>query len=385
MAMAATSGKPRDRVIERLLAAPEAFEVFAAVQAVEEEAARAAAVTEQRPPEVGSQDQGAGVRDPVRLRAALTLGFPGGSLTGAIRRVQGSGGRAENTDEAAVVELSLASFGLIGPAGVLPRHYTSLVQERVRQHRDRALRNFLDLFNHRAASLLVRAWGKYRTATQRGRLAIRGRAASWDESRSPRDSLSAVLASLLGLGTRSLSNRMQLADERLLYYAGILARRVPAAMPLENLISDCWGVPARIDQFVGRWLALDPIDQTRLGAGGCNQQLGINALAGSRVWSVESAFCIRIGPLALEEFHQWLPGGSRLRELADLVRFHVGPALEATVRPVLAAAEVPPTQLVGVSSASNKRPAGSQLGWTTWLISHPPNVDRADAAFEVLP
>lgn len=380
--MAATGRESHTRLIDRLLSKPEAFEVFTAVQCVEEEAARAAAEAEASlPPEVGSQDRGAGVRDPVRLRAAVTLGFPGGAITSAYRRSNDASGQGAVPP----VELSLACFGLIGPAGVLPHHYTALVQERVRRFRDRTLRNFLDLFNHRAASLLVRAWGKYRAAAQRSRLAVRGRGASWDEAHSPRDPLTATLASLLGLGNRTLADRMRASDQQLLYYAGTLSRRIPAALPLENLIADRWRVPTAIEQFVGRWLTLAPADQTRLGAGRFNQRLGIDAIAGSRVWSVESAFCIRLGPMSLSEFRRWLPGGRQLGELSDVVRFHVGPALEGTLRPILAAAEVPPSRLGGNPLTSDGTPAGSRLGWTTWLVSRPPIADREDAAFEINP
>jgi type VI secretion system protein ImpH len=382
MAMAATGRESHSRLIDRLLAKPEAFEVFTAVQCIEEEAARVAREAEASlPPEVGSQDRGAGVRDPVRLVAAVTLGFPGGAITSAHRHSHDS----SEQDMIGPVELSLACFGLIGPAGVLPHHYTALVQERVRRFRDRTLRNFLDLFNHRAASLLVRAWGKYRPAAQRSRLTVRGQGASWDEAPTPRDPLTATLASLLGLGNRTLADRMRGSDQQLLYYAGTLSRRVPAALPLENLISDRWGVPAVIAQFVGRWLTLASADQTRLSAGRFNQQLGVDAIAGSRVWSVESAFCIRLGPLSLSEFRRWLPGGTQLGELSDLVRFHVGPALEATVRPILSATEVPPCRLGGNPLTSDGTPAGSRLGWTTWLVSRPPTADREDAAFDINP
>lgn len=370
--MATAGRQPGSRLSDRLLAAPETFEVFAAVRLLEDERAREATANgSELPPEIGSHDAGAGVGDPVRFRNAATLGFPGGALVGARRIAVDADAATDSTP--GPIELDVASFGLIGPAGVLPRHYTVLVLERMRRFRDRALRDFLDLFTHRALSLLLRAFGKYRVAEQRGVLASRGKGASWDEAPVPRDATSAVLACLVGLGGRTLPGRLRVADPVLLHHAGHLARQPAAALPLEQLVTNAWGPPAHVEQFVGRWLELEPADQTRLG--GHNALLGVDALAGRRVWSVEAAYCVRLGPLSFADFVGWLPGGGRLEALSDLLTFHVGPTLEATVQPVLRAADIPATQLGGV--------AASRLGWTTWLVSRRPVRDADDAFFRV--
>lgn len=375
--MAAAGRQSGAPLIDRLVSAPEAFEVFEAVRVVEDAAVRAAReAATALPPEVGGQDAGAGIGDPVRFSAAVMLGFPGAAIVSAAP-VKASGRKTADVAAVPAVRLEVASFGLVGPSGVLPRHYTTLALQRLRRFRDRTLRDFLDIFTHRALALLTRAWGKYRAAIQRARLASRGAGASWDDAPQPRDPTTAVLASLIGIGTRTLPGRMRVDDTLLLHYAGHLARRPAAALPLEQLIADAWKVEAHVEQFVGRWLDLEPGDQTRLGSGrlATNTALGVNAMAGRRVWSVESAYCVRLGPMRLDDFLAWLPGGPRLGALSDLLTFHVGPTLEATVRPVLRAAEVPESRLGGNG--------GSRLGWTTWLISRPPPRDAADAAFRV--
>lgn len=392
----ATAGREQGpRLSDRLLASPETFEVFEAVRLLEDERARAALAGGTRPPpEVGSHDAGAGVGDVVRFRAAVSLGFPGGAVVGAKRLDPDSTERSGEAaaDEPGPVELEIASFGLIGPSGVLPRHYTVLVLERLRRFRDRSLRDFLDLFTHRAMSLLTRAWGKYRVAVQRTLRTSRGRGATWDEAATPRDPTSAVLACLVGIGGRRLTGRMRADDSLLLHYAGHLSRQPAAALPLEQVVADAWGVPARVEQFVGRWLDLERPDQTRLGGSGPgsgglgrNATLGLDALAGSRVWSVEASFCIRLGPLPFTEFVRWLPGGPSLGGLSDIVRFHVGPHLDAMVRPVLRRDDVPEMRLGGPDRDPDARSAGSRLGWTTWLVSRPPVRDADDACFHILP
>jgi type VI secretion system protein ImpH len=198
------------------------------------------------------------------------------------------------------------------------------------------------------------------------------------------------LACLVGLGGRTLSGRMRVDDSLLFHYAGHLSRQPAAALPLEQLVADAWGVPAHVDQFVGRWLDLEPPDQTRLGASGPgrlgrNATLGVDALAGSRVWSVEAGFCVRLGPLSFAEFQRWLPGGPSLGGLSDLVRCHVGPHLDASVRPVLRKEDVPATRLGGPNVRPDVHNAGSRLGWTTWLVSRRPAHDADDACFAIQP
>ena len=113
-------------------------------------------------------------------------------------------------------EMVVAFMGLFGLAGVLPRHYTELLLERVRQ-KDFALRDFLDLFNHRMISLFYRAWEKYRfpVAYERSRLS----------SDAHYDPFSFSLFNLIGMGTDELRGKLKSGDEPLLYYSGLIAQQ----------------------------------------------------------------------------------------------------------------------------------------------------------------
>jgi len=115
-----------------------------------------------------------------RFRAHPSLAFPASQIQEA------------EWPEDGPVELTVNFMGLIGPEGVLPNPYTSLIIERQREG-DNTLRDFLDIFNHRMISLFYRAWRKYRFDVA--------------SERNERDRFSRQLLSLLGLGTDGLRER----------------------------------------------------------------------------------------------------------------------------------------------------------------------------------
>lgn len=91
----------------------------------------------------------------VRFRARISLSFPPSSIHEIL----------PPTDDLRVPVMVQAFMGLTGPSGVLPRHYTELLYKIERFGRGpekHALRDWLDLFDHRLVSLFYRAWEKYR-------------------------------------------------------------------------------------------------------------------------------------------------------------------------------------------------------------------------------
>jgi type VI secretion system protein ImpH len=236
-------------------------------------------------------------------------------------------------------------LGLAGVLGPLPLPVTELVLEREWQH-DTALRDFLDLFNHRLVSILARARKRYRPAL------------TWK----PPDQgpFARCGFAFLGLGTAGLAGRMAVPDRSLLQYAGLLVQQPRSQIGLEILLAHYFEVPVAVHPFAGRWLTLDAEEQTALGRSGRNQILGgVNgsAVLGARIWDQESGFELRLGPLHLHQFLAFLPIGRAFGALVDLVRFYAGNGLDVTVRLTLRAGEVPPCRLGW----------GPRLGWSSWL------------------
>jgi type VI secretion system protein ImpH len=256
----------------------------------------------------------------------------------------------------------VAFIGLIGPNGVLPRHYTDLVMRRL-QEKDRTLREFFDLFHHRTISLFYRAWEKYRFP-----FAFERRERSTGTK--SEDLFSQVLRCFVGLGTGELANRQEIPDDAYLYYSGLFAQTHRSADALAAVLRDYFQMPVTVEQFQGQWLYLDDRDlstmPSRRQREGVNAVLGVSLVAGRRIWDAQSKFRIRVGPLKLAEFRRFFParpgfaGGDILRPFCQLIRMYVGIEYDFDIQPILEASEIPAFRL------DSKSDAGPRLGWTTW-------------------
>ncbi|HEV2864851.1 MAG TPA: type VI secretion system baseplate subunit TssG [Pyrinomonadaceae bacterium] len=341
--MGAARGRAVDALAALLFAEPYRFEFFQAVRLLER-------LLPEREPVGKSGGSPAG--EVVRFRTHASLAFPASqihSLTPAAAREEGGGeaGAGATARDAAgeQPEMVVNFMGLTGPSGTLPAHYTELLAERAR-YKDTAYWEFLDLFNHRLISLFYRAWEKYRfhVAYERG----------------DRDRFTEYLFDLVGLGTRGLKGRLGgQDDEGLLFYGGLVAQRPHSASALAALLGDSYGVPAKVEQFTGQWLALEAESLTRLGA--ANSRLGVDLMAGERVWDRQSKFRLSFGPLTLEEFRRFLPVGPALGPAVKTTRLLVGLEFDFDVELRLRAAEVP-GWLLGAAPEE-----GPRLGWTSWL------------------
>lgn len=340
--MAAARGRADAALIERLLLEPYAFGFFQAVRLLEAFAPDRPRVGHDGPP----------ADEPVRFASEPSLAFPASQILSLDRGADGRPAR-----------MVVRMMGLTGPQGALPRHYTELVIKRLREKRDRALLDFLDLLGHRLVSLFYRAWAKYRPW-----LGVEPEAG---------DPLSRALFSLVGLGTRGLRGRLAVADRALLFYAGLLAQRPRSAIGLAALLGDWFhGVPVRIEQFVPHWLHLDPASLTSLRPFGGNNRLGTDAVLGSRVLHTQSRFRVRLGPLGWAGLCAFLPTGAASREVLDLVRLWAGLEHDVEFQLVVRADAVRPAQL------GSTGPEATRLGWSTWLASRPAARDAEDVVLD---
>ena len=245
--------------------------------------------------------------------------------------------------------LTTPLFGLIGPSGTLPRHYTATTGAEMRQ-RNQALRHMLEMLARRLTGMWVRAGAKYRPTR--------------DAQPTER-----ALDAVIGMGTPGLAERMAVPAPSLRYHAGHLAARSRSASRLAAMIGEETGFAVEIIEFSGGWLRLPPSEQTRMGSQ--YAQLGVDAAAGAQVWDPQARFIMRLGPLDAKSFERLLPGRPLFERICGLTRLFVGPEQDFALNPVLSPDAVPATKL---------GPGEGRLGLTTWMAMPKPRTAPAREA-----
>ncbi|EDP61188.1 hypothetical protein BAL199_09415 [alpha proteobacterium BAL199] len=317
--MERSGGAEPDPVIDDLIEHSYRFQFFQAVSLV-----RLA---------IGSSDDASAAETAAKLRfrATPSMGFPATDITG-VTRVVAEDGQPR-------FEIEVPFLGLYGPSSPLPTFVTEHVIARDRD--SSTLRDFLDLFNHRAIEIVYQIWRKYRhSATYRT---------------GATDPISGYVFALMGmLSLRDADSPLSL--ESVLPFAGPMALAGRSAMLLETLVSHQFdGVPTRVEEFVQRHVMVDDAQRGRLGV--ANGTLGGDWVLGERVPDVMGKFRLWIGPVGLEGYRGFLPGRPNRQRLASLVDATIRSQLEYEVVLVVREDEVAPWRL-GQSG---------ELGYDAWL------------------
>jgi type VI secretion system protein ImpH len=253
--------------------------------------------------------------------------------------------------EGAQPQMRVHFMGLTGPLGILPLYYSAMLRERLRTH-DTSLRAFLDIFNHRAISLFYRAWEKHHFTV--------------GFERGEKDPISPHLMDFIGIGTAGLADRQPIPDEALLFRSGLLAAHTRSAAGLRALLIDYFNVPVEIEQFTGRWHPIDEDTQCHFSeTGSDSERLGLGTVVGDEIFDQQSGVRIRLGPLTLDQYLDFLPNGSAHAPLKSLIRFFAGNELDFEIQLVLKKEETPSCELGGDGLTAPR------LGWLTWAKTVP--------------
>jgi type VI secretion system protein ImpH len=256
-------------------------------------------------------------------------------------------------------------MGFLGSSGTLPAHYTERIAAHELYEKDSGPRAFLDTFSNRALALFYEAWRKYRLELK---YQVDGK-----------DSFLPLLLSLAGLGNESLRRRLSdhgdgVLDESIGYFASSMRQRPMSAVQIARVLSEYFNQQIKAEQFIGCWYDVPASQQTMLGFG--NAVLGAGAMAGARVWQRDLRLRLVIGPLDLEGYESFLPGGKAARALKNMLTMFTGLSLEYEVQLVLRAADVKGARL-------EENRVGGRLGWDSFVVEGVQTQDRADVRYEI--
>jgi type VI secretion system protein ImpH len=353
-------------VIERLFREPYRFEYFQAVRMLELWLKRH-----------GRPQHDAIAHDViaryVRFQNSTSLSFPASQLE-AIQpepRDLECGahalGKALQEARLGYIRVTPSFMGLLSSTGVLPAHYTERIADHQQRQSDAGPRALLDTFSNRSLALFYAAWRKYRLHFK---YQVDGQ-----------DTFLPLLLALAGLGHDALRRRLAhdrdgaLLDETIGYFAASIRQRPPSAVQMGRVLSEYFGQPVRIEQFVGAWYDVPPAQQTVLGHP--TAVLGTSAMAGDRVWQRDLRLRVVVGPLDHAGFTAFLPGGLAARALKSLLGLLAGVTLEYEVDLILRGAAVRSTVL-------GPAPSG-HLGWDAYLVTGPQPDDRDDVRYSLQP
>ena len=253
-------------------------------------------------------------------------------------------------------------FGYLGPNGPLPVHLSDFIRERSINHGDPTWLAFLDTLSHRFALFFYRAWAQSRPA-----LGL---------DRPQDDGFRRKVGALVGIGTTTRQERDEIHDDARLHFSGRLARRVHNAESVEAVLQSYFGVPARLEPWVGHWMTLPAEELTRLGRGEVSRSLGLGAMLGRRAWDRQHRVRLHIGPLPMDRYREFLPIGSARPALQRWMQQLLGDELYWDARLILEKNKVPPTRL-GQREGNSPR-----LGWVSWLGEKGRASDAADVRID---
>ena len=168
------------------------------------------------------------------------------------------------------------------------------------------------------------------------------------------------MLALIGLGTPGLQDRQDVPDDSLLFYSGLLSMHARSAVALRQMLMDYYNVPIEIEQFVGVWRPVETDSQCSFSdENNYSERLGFGAIVGDEIWDQQSRVRICLGPLTLQQYIDFLPGGEAHRRARSLTSFYAGGEYDMELQLILKRDEVPPCELSGGE--------GPQLGWTSWV------------------
>ena len=286
----------------------------------------------------------------VRFRPYSKVGFPGTELAA----VEFDHDRPDRPPSVRTTFL-----GLYGVNAAMPPHLIDDIVLRREGHEE--VMSFLDLFNHRIATLFYRTWRKYRYPS--------------GFERGTDDETSLDLLCLAGFGLGDKAGSAGLPSARVLGLLGLLTQRTRTVEGLAGVVA--LALPGAGVQIVERfpvWVRLEAQSGLRSGGSGvlgrpetAGQGLGRGHVLGRRVRNRGEAVRLTLRPATPEQAHDLLPGALLHQELMSVLRVYLGNKTDVVLRMEISAAVVPVLRLGPAHAHAAGKGHQGRLAWTTLL------------------
>lgn len=355
--MPATQRREDESVVQRLLDEPCRFQFFQAVRLVVQWLGEHGVAP------------GRALIDHLRFDNSLALGFPASQIEalhaegGVAMETSAKIGQALRQEQAVHIRITPSFMGFLGGSGTLPPHYTERFFAHQLVEKDEAPRAFLDMFSNRVLALFYEAWRTYRFEHAIG---------------DGNDTLLPLLLSLTGFRAGADTHKADgVSDETIALYAGVLQQRPMSSVILGRILSSYFSVPIEVEEAVGYWSPLEPLEQCSLG--GLNATLGDNMILGQSSWRPDLGARLCIGPLNRAEFERFLPNAAASVALNKMLSLCGDQTITYEIRLILRAQEIRQICLGGPIEL------GTRLGQDSFLVSTPSAGERADMIYQMRP
>lgn len=294
---------------------------------------------------------GAGVRvggdgpahaEPIRFRHDASLAFS----TADVSDIQ----LGQEVDGRRPLEVTTTFLGLTGAATPSTADFAAELASDAGD--DAVSEDLLAVLHHRVLSLFYRSVSRYHYPREL--------------TSDLEDPWSKRILALAGVDTFDGSNEPRLPRWRLLRLAALLVRPDSSAWALETALEDVLeeklagtGAGVTIEQFVGDWVPIPAVQQTRLGVD--NSSLGLDAVIGQRAFDRTGKFRILIGPLTHDNYRRFQQDPEIARAIAATVDLICHEPLEYDIGLVV------PPDAVAALRLSAAPPDATKLGIDTFL------------------
>jgi type VI secretion system protein ImpH len=238
-------------------------------------------------------------------------------------------------------------LGLYGPASPLPPAFTERIIEE--DQLPDPIEDLFDLFNHRLISLFHIIWRKYR-------FYLRYEPGGGDP-------ISKRFLALCGFPIEERTHIGQISRVALLPHVGLMSLYSSSADTAAATIANFFEIPCRIEEFVDRYVDIDPADGSLFGAS--QSTLGEDIVLGSRIADRLGKFRVCLGPAPYTVLAPYMPNGERHQALSELLSMVNREPLDWDIQFEFAPGTVPLARL-----------GEAQLGWTGWMASDPAALDN---------